>query len=80
MFAKKAVDIRLISATHRDLRELVCQGRFREDLYYRMNTVPIRVPALRDRSEDIPLLVENFLCELSQISGGKFGGGEVMRR
>ena len=65
----KAVDIRLISATHRELLELVQQQRFREDLYYRVNTVPLRVPPLRERTEDIPSLVRHFLNRLSQDCG-----------
>jgi DNA-binding NtrC family response regulator len=65
----KAVDIRLISATHRELVDLVQQQRFREDLYYRVNTVPLRVPPLRERAEDIPMLVQHFLNRLSQDCG-----------
>ncbi len=65
----KAVDIRLISATHNELLDLVQQQRFREDLYYRVNTVPLRVPPLRERTEDIPLLVQHFLSRLSQDCG-----------
>jgi DNA-binding NtrC family response regulator len=65
----KAVDIRLISATHSELLDLVQQQRFREDLYYRVNTVPLRVPPLRERREDIPTLVQHFLNRLSQDCG-----------
>ena len=53
-------DVRVLAATHRDLEALVKEGKFREDLFYRINVIPIRVPALRDRKEDIPLLVEHF--------------------
>jgi two-component system response regulator GlrR len=57
----KNIDVRVISATHRDLQDLMAQGRFREDLYYRLNVVNIRLPTLDERREDIPLLVAHFL-------------------
>jgi two-component system, NtrC family, nitrogen regulation response regulator GlnG len=56
-------DVRIVAATHRDLRQLIRQGLFREDLFYRINVVPIRLPPLRERSEDIPALVRHFLAQ-----------------
>ncbi len=61
-----AVDVRIISATHRDLENSVRTGEFREDLYYRLNVVMLELPALAERREDIPLLVNHFLCALRQ--------------
>ena len=58
-------DVRVIAATNRELLEFAQSGRFREDLYYRLNTVPIRVPALRDRKEDIPLLFRKFAADFA---------------
>lgn len=59
-------DVRVIAATNRDLLERTHTGKFREDLYYRLNTVPIRVPSLRDRKEDIPLLFRKFSVDFSE--------------
>ncbi|HYF30568.1 MAG TPA: sigma-54 dependent transcriptional regulator [Chitinophagaceae bacterium] len=59
-------DVRVIAATNKDLLELTHQGKFREDLYYRLSTVPIRVPALRDRKEDIPLLFRKFAVDFAE--------------
>ena len=58
-------DVRIIAATHRDLRQLIRQGLFREDLFYRLNVVPIRLPPLRERTEDIPALARHFLAQAS---------------
>jgi PAS domain S-box-containing protein len=63
------VDTRIIAATHRNLEQLIAAGTFREDLYYRLNVFPIRVPALRERVEDIPLLVWHFVDEFSKAFG-----------
>jgi DNA-binding NtrC family response regulator len=60
---------RVMSASTRELRKLVAAGVFREDLYYRLNIIPIQMPPLRDRTEDIPLLVKHFLAKYSQAAG-----------
>ena len=63
------VDVRIVSATNRDIEAMVREGRFREDLYYRLNVVRIQIPPLRDRKEDIPLLIDHFLERTAQPSG-----------
>jgi Nif-specific regulatory protein len=61
-----AIDVRLISATHRDLEAMIHAGSFREDLYYRLNVVPIMIPPLRERPSDIPLLIKHFLTKYNR--------------
>jgi Nif-specific regulatory protein len=61
-----AIDVRIVAATHRDLQQLVSEGRFRADLFYRLNVIPIQLPALRERSEDIKHLALHFLEQLNQ--------------
>ena len=68
------IDVRIISATHRNLAEEMKSGRFREDLYYRINVVSLEIPALAARREDIPLLANNFLQTLSEKYGRKLNG------
>ncbi|MBY0588299.1 sigma 54-interacting transcriptional regulator [bacterium] len=63
------VDVRIIAATHQPLEELISRGKIREDLYYRLNVISIRMPSLRERSEDIPDLVSHFMTQYSQSTG-----------
>jgi len=69
-----AVNVRIIAATNRDLQNEVREGRFREDLFYRLNVIELVVPPLRDRSEDIPILVRHFLKQFSAMHGRQIAG------
>jgi two-component system response regulator PilR (NtrC family) len=66
---EEPVDVRIISATHQDLAQCVAAGRFRQDLYYRLNVIELLLPALRDRPEDVPILAEAILIKLANRAG-----------
>jgi len=66
---EEIVDVRILSATHKNLAQLVEEGRFREDLFYRINVIELRVPSLRERSDDIPELAESVLTKLARRMG-----------
>lgn len=68
------VDVRIVAATNQDLRQLVAMGEFRKDLYYRLNVLHIEMPALRDRREDVPLLVDRFIREIAEKNDRPFAG------
>ena len=76
------VDVRIVSATNKDLAKLVADGRFREDLYYRLNVFPIKAPPLRERREDIPILVQRFIAQANRANQKSVRGVEAdaMRR
>src|ERR1700687_5812660 len=63
------VDLRVIAATNRDLRQMVAEGKFQEDLFYRLNVIPIEIPPLRERRDDIPALIDHFVKKHAQRTG-----------
>ena len=67
-----SIDVRVLAATHHDLEALLAEGRFRQDLLYRLSVVPVQIPSLRERREDIPLLVEYFIGRFGKKAGKKF--------
>lgn len=74
------VDVRIVTATNRDLEKEIAEGRFREDLYYRLNVVTIHVPPLRERKDDLPLMITSFIKEFSEENGKKIEGVDAKAR
>jgi DNA-binding NtrC family response regulator len=76
----KKVDVRLVAATHRPLERLIQEGKFRQDLFFRLNVIPLHVPPLRERREDLPELIDHFLIKYTANSGKEIAIGEEAKR
>lgn len=70
----REIDVRIIAATHKDLKKAVKEGRFREDLYYRLSVIPMAIPALKERKEDIPILAQHFVRKYAAVNGTRITG------